>query len=196
MIPEYFNPEMLVLARRSRNLTQAALVKLSQVHRNAVSRYEAGTQIPNHDVLERLANTLNYPVHFFYRKSPLIGMAGGAIFHRKQQSLSVGQLYQAHALAEIRRLEVMALLNSLGVEERPIPEYPVELFDDDPEKNRTLCPCSNEHPSWPDLQSHGDFGAEWMCCGGARLQLTPDRWFQPTSDVWTMLFAPKFAIAT
>ena len=61
-------------------------------------------------------------------------MAGGAIFHRKQQSLSVGQLYQAHALAEIRRLEVMALLNSLGVEERPIPEYPVELFDDDPEK--------------------------------------------------------------
>ena len=123
-------------------------------------------------------------------------MAGGAIFHRKQQSLSVGQLYQAHALAEIRRLEVMALLNSLGVEERPIPEYPVELFDDDPEKIARSVRAAMNIPPGPIFNLTGDFGAEWMCCGGARLQLTPDRWFQPTSDVWTMLFAPKFAIAT
>ena len=55
------------------------------------------------------------------------------MFHRKQNSLPVGKLYRAHALAETRRLEVTTMLRSLDVSEPCLPEYPVELFEDDPE---------------------------------------------------------------
>ena len=37
-------------------------------------------------------------------------------------------------MAEIRRLEVMTMMETLGTEFPVIPEYPVELFDDDPAK--------------------------------------------------------------
>ena len=131
---EEFNPEMLSLARRSRALTQESLAKLSVVPRSLISRYEAGAAFPKHDHLTKLSGALDYPVRFFLRKSPLIGLGGGAAYHRKQQSLSMTKLHRAHALAEVRRLEIATLLDSMAVVEKPLPEYPVDLFDDDVEK--------------------------------------------------------------
>lgn len=58
----------------------------------------------------------------------------GGFFHRKQQSLPVRKLHQAHALAEVRRLEITTMLNSLDVTPEGTPEYPIELFEDDPAK--------------------------------------------------------------
>lgn len=125
---------MLALARRSRQLSQIQLSELSGVPRSAISRCEAGVQNLTESVIERVASALDYPASFFRRPSPLIGLGGGAVFHRKQQQLPARKLYRAHALAEIRRLEVMTMLDSLEPEFPVVPEYPVEWFDDDPEK--------------------------------------------------------------
>ena len=129
-----FSPELLVLARRSREMTQTRLAKLSGLSPTSVSRYENGTLPVASGALFRIAAALDYPIKFFLRKPTLIGAAGGAVFHRKQQSLPVRKLYQAHALAETRRLEITTMLNSLDVHPSPPPEYPVDLFEDDPEK--------------------------------------------------------------
>ena len=134
MSPADFNPQMLTLARRSRDLTQTALARLTQIPQPTIARYEAGSTPAQPDNLTQIADVLDYPIRFFCRKSTLIGMSGGATFHRKQQSLAVGNLYRAHALAEIRRFEVMTMVHSLDVSESAVPEYPVEFFDDDPEK--------------------------------------------------------------
>ena len=129
-----FNPEMLALARRSRELTQTELAELSAVTRTSISRYEMGTlPVPN-DSLCRLAVALDYPVKFFCRKATTVGMMGGAVFHRKQQSLPVKKLYRAHALADTRRLEITTMLDSLDIQTPFLPQYLVDLFDDDPEK--------------------------------------------------------------
>ena len=82
-----FNPEMLTLARRSRELSQTQLAEMCTVSSTSVSRYEAGTLSVTDDNLSRIATALNYPVKFFCRKSTLVGAIGGAIFHRKQQGL-------------------------------------------------------------------------------------------------------------
>ena len=129
-----FNPEMLVLGRRSRQLSQTQLAEMSGIARSAISRYEAGVLVMTDNVLDRVASVLDYPAGFFRRPSSLVGLQGGAIFHRKQQQLPVKKLYRAHAIADIRRLEVMTILNKLEAEFPCVPEYPIELFDDDPEK--------------------------------------------------------------
>ena len=129
-----FNPEMLILARRTREMTQLEVAKLSSVTRTSVSRYESGNLTIPDETLSRIAVILNYPISFFFRRTITIGMGGGAIFHRKQQSLTVKKLYRAHALAEVRRLEIAALLKSLDMQEPFLSEYPVDLYDDDPEK--------------------------------------------------------------
>lgn len=130
----YFNPEMLILARRSRELTQSQLGKLSALSAASVSRYEMGTLPVSEENLSRISAALNYPVTYFCRTPTLIGAMGGAIFHRRQQSLPTRKLYGAHALAETRRLEITTMVNSLDISPASPPEYPVDLFDDDPEK--------------------------------------------------------------
>ena len=93
-----------------------------------------GTLEPSEDALSKLAGALDYPVSFFTRKPSIIGVSGGATFHRKQISLPARKRNAAHALAEARRLEVLTLMQSLDVCPVDLPEYPVELFDYDPAK--------------------------------------------------------------
>ena len=133
MNSESFNPEMLSLARLSREMTKARLSELAGVSGTVISRYESGTSRVSDQILGRIAHALDYPLIFFFRRPVLIGQVGGSMFHRKQNSLPVGKLYRAHALAEARRLEVTSMLRSLDVSEPSLPEYPVELFEDDPE---------------------------------------------------------------
>ena len=128
-----FHPEMLTLARNSRGMTKGRLADLVDVSGTAIGRLEAGTLTMTNTVLERICDALDYGSSFFLRNPVLIGQVGGAIFHRKQQSLPVRKLYRAHALAEVRRLEFMAMTRSLDDVDRLLPEYPVDLYDDDPE---------------------------------------------------------------
>ena len=129
-----FNPEMLTLARNTRQLTKTQLAKLAGVSLPAVSRYETGNLGITSDRLSKFAAILDYPPRFFCRKARLIGFGGGSVFHRKQQRVPAKKLYEAHALAEIRRLEVSIMLHSLDVQPQPPVEYDVELFEDDPQK--------------------------------------------------------------
>lgn len=129
-----FNPEMLALARKSRGLTQVELAIGAGVDRSALARYESGDRSVPVDALAKLSAALEYPIGFFERNPQLLGVGGGAIFHRKRQSMRIRALYHAHACAEIRRLEIATMLHSLGDDPPILPEYPVEFFDDDPAK--------------------------------------------------------------
>jgi Zn-dependent peptidase ImmA (M78 family)/transcriptional regulator with XRE-family HTH domain len=194
-----FNPEMLILARYSRGMTQTQLAKLVATSRGALSRFEAGTLPVGSDSLSRLAASLDYPVRFFCRKPTLLGATGGATFHRKRQSLSVRKLYQAHAIAEIRRLEVTAMLKSLDILPSALPEYPVEFFDNDPEKIARSVRTAMNIPPGPifnltvALERNGcivvghDFGArqidgfsqraeDTVCFFHISAEMPPDRW--------------------
>ena len=193
-----FNPEMLQLARQSRGYTQRQLANLADVAGSSLSRYEAGTLPVPPENLSRLAGALDYPEAFFTRKSTLLGVTGGAVFHRKQQSLGAKTLYRAHACAEIRRLEITTLLRSLE-DTAVLPEYPVDVFGDDPAKIARSVRASMNIPTGPifnlteTLERNGcivvahDFGARQLDGFSQRPQyppsfvhlnsaLPPDRW--------------------
>ena len=128
-----FHPEMLTLARNSRGMAKRQLAGLVGISGTAIGRLEAGTLDMTDSVLERVGDALDYGSSFFLRNPVLIGQVGGAIFHRKQQSLPVRKLYRAHALAEVRRLEFATMMRSMDEIDHLLPEYPVDLYDDDPE---------------------------------------------------------------
>lgn len=128
------NPQMITLARRSRGFTQTRLASLSGLSPATVSRYEAGTLSVSDDHLARISEVLDYPNRFFRRDAVLLGAGVGEMFHRKRQSLSVNKLHQMHAMAETRRLEAEILLRSWNGYETTVPEYPIDFYDDDPEK--------------------------------------------------------------
>lgn len=63
---ETSNPTRLRLARKRRGLTQTAFAKKIGVIRRAVVAYEAGAYAPTPDVLGRIADTLVFPLEFFF----------------------------------------------------------------------------------------------------------------------------------
>ena len=194
-----FNPELLRLARQSRSMSQRQLSQLSGVSNGAISRYEAGALEISEDRLSDIAAVLDYPASFFCRKPILVGNVGGALFHRKQQRLSTKILYKAHALAEVRRLEISAMLQSMDIQDAAVPEYPVDLFDDDPDKIARSVRAAMNIPPGPifnlteTLERSGcvvvphDFGSRQIdgfsqrplyppCFLHLNADLPPDRW--------------------
>ena len=194
-----FNPEMLGLARKRRMLSRTQLAKLIGVSNATLSRHEAGTLPIPDDRLAKVAEILDYPVIFFCRKATLIGFGTGPIYHRKQQSLSTKKLYETHALAEMRRMEISTMLESFDDEPRSPIQYPVDLFEDDPEKIARSVRASMNIPPGPifnlteTLERNGyvvvahDFGSSQIdgfsqrppappCFLHLNSEIPPDRW--------------------
>ena len=146
MAPAELNPEMLVLARRARSLTQDELAQRSGVSRSLLSLYEAGLRAVADDAMVSLAGALDYPVGFFCRTPTLLGVGGDPIFHRKRQRTPTKALYHSHACAEIRRLEVTTLLRSIGDDVPMLPEYPVDFYGDPAQIARSMRAAMNIPP--------------------------------------------------
>lgn len=102
------NPEMLILAREVRGLTQTALAELLGTTQASVSRYESGLfDAPSEHVIT-CAKALHRPVSFFYWEDRLYGSS--CLYHRKQSKISVRDLKMAHAHVNLLRMQTVRLL--------------------------------------------------------------------------------------
>lgn len=110
------NPQMLVLARESRALSQAELSHRTGIPQAALSRYEKGMSAVPNDRLEVLATTLNYPIRFFFRSDQVYGYGSSCFYHRKQQSLPVRKLKEIQALINVRRIQIEPLMQDIHID--------------------------------------------------------------------------------
>ena len=64
-----FNPEMLVVARKARGLTQSALATRLTMKQAHLSKIEAGVLNPPENMVERLGVILRFKKDFFFYSS-------------------------------------------------------------------------------------------------------------------------------
>ena len=128
------NPEMLILARRSRDFTQQQLADRVAITQGAISKYESGVIPLNEPDLGKIAAVLEYRPRFFFQYGTLEGPGISESFHRKRQAVSALVLHRVYALAEMRRRDCIKLLNAWQSPDIPFPQYPVEDFEANPEK--------------------------------------------------------------
>jgi Zn-dependent peptidase ImmA (M78 family)/transcriptional regulator with XRE-family HTH domain len=107
-----FNPEMMVLARESRGLTQSQLAHLMKVQQGTISKIESGASAVSEEFVNCLSTVLRYPPKFFAQNEHVYGFGSSVFYHRKRQRLAIGTLRQAHAQMNIRRNHVKALLRA------------------------------------------------------------------------------------
>jgi Zn-dependent peptidase ImmA (M78 family)/transcriptional regulator with XRE-family HTH domain len=109
---------MLVLARESRSLTQkqvaAAMRELdgpgTKVSQAYVSRAETGQLAVTAERLELYAHALDYPIELLCLSEQEFGAGAGLIHHRRKQAASAGDLRRIHALLNLTRVQLRALL--------------------------------------------------------------------------------------
>ena len=142
------NGEFVRLARLTRGMTQKQLSGGLGIYGTTLSRIESGSMSPNDDILGKLADALDYPVSFFFQNAMLRGSGTDGVFHRKRQRLPSRKLSQVYAMGETRRLELEKLSEWNGVK-CSILEYPIDFYDDDPEKIARTVRASLNLPAGP-----------------------------------------------
>jgi Zn-dependent peptidase ImmA (M78 family)/transcriptional regulator with XRE-family HTH domain len=111
-----FNPEMLVLARESRQMTQSQLALASNFSQGKISKYESGLLSVSEEDRRTLAKILQYPEGFFSQSDRIYGSGSPCFYHRKRKTAPVTILRSVHAKINIYRIAISRLLRGAEIE--------------------------------------------------------------------------------
>lgn len=111
------NPQMIVLARESRGLTQQEFARISGLPQTRVSRIERGEILVDQTELNIISETLAYVPDFFRNNNPIYGPSIGEFFHRKKSKVPKKPLSKTYAGIEIRRIQIKQLLQNVDIGE-------------------------------------------------------------------------------
>jgi Zn-dependent peptidase ImmA (M78 family) len=129
---------MLVLARESRGMTQAEVAEAitaqlgggESTTQGYVSKAEAGRIAVYGERLGAYAAALGYRPGLLAADDEMLGAGVGLVHHRRRASLGATALRRIHAVLNLTRIQLHALLDAAG--ERPparFPEFEIDDFD-------------------------------------------------------------------
>lgn len=126
--PRKVNSDMVRLAREFRRLTQTALAERLRITQAAISQIESGVQKDVSDeLLTALSKELKFPESFFFAETHMTSIGSSALYYRKRQKLSAGDLRWAQALINVLRIHLDRLLQSVNLNTRlPLPQYDMD----------------------------------------------------------------------
>lgn len=110
---QFFNADMMNVARRARGLSQAELADALELSQAKISKIETGRLTPDSDFIEKLSSLLKFKASFFVRPARL--RATPANYHRKRKKLSGTDWERILAQSEILRLSTEELLKSVDL---------------------------------------------------------------------------------
>ena len=110
------NPDMIVVARESRELTQGQLAAKLSLGQPTLSKYETGTLVVSDEHLAALAIALEYPEEFFFQQDQVRWVGSGCMYNRKRQSLTTTEYKRLLARVNVLRLSIWRLLQSVEIE--------------------------------------------------------------------------------
>lgn len=131
MSVKHVNPEMLILARESRGLTQADLAQKTGIGQSVLSKYENGMIDVSGQALSEIAKILEYPETLFTCSEPILGFGSSCMHYRKRQALSVQDLKQIQAQINLIRIQFKRLLRSVEIDAtQEFPRYDIGDYKD------------------------------------------------------------------
>lgn len=121
------NPEMVLLARESRGMTQKELAKNLDVSQAAISKAEKLPGNVSGSLLKGLSDILDYPESFFFQQEYWYAPAT-PLLHRKQKTLPQKIRNQVEAEANVRRIHIERLLDSIEIPDMSLPSYDIDDY--------------------------------------------------------------------
>jgi Zn-dependent peptidase ImmA (M78 family)/transcriptional regulator with XRE-family HTH domain len=127
-------PEMVVLARESRGMTQKDLAEKLNISQGRLSKIEAGQSPASKQVVRDLCAHLDYPEGFFSQECRVFGPSTSEFYHRKRKATSAREIARIHAQINIRTAHVSRLLKSAELEDENFPRLDPEEFGGSPDE--------------------------------------------------------------
>ncbi|HEX4878101.1 MAG TPA: XRE family transcriptional regulator [Chitinophagaceae bacterium] len=113
------NPNMILLAREARGLTQAGLAEKLNSYKGNISRLEHGDAAADEHLLAALAAATGYPPHFFLQKGEIMPVN---LSYRKRKNVPAKLITPIEAQMNIIRRHVQIITRAM---EQPLPSLPL-----------------------------------------------------------------------
>lgn len=110
------NPELIILAREARGLSQTELAEYIGVSQAKISKYENRLLAVSRDDLANIAEATGYTEDFFYQTDKVYGLGSNFLFNRKQQTTPIGIQRRVQANVNILRMQLERLLRGAEIE--------------------------------------------------------------------------------
>ncbi|MBI5284951.1 MAG: ImmA/IrrE family metallo-endopeptidase [Chloroflexi bacterium] len=127
------NPDILKIARESREMSQTDLARTLGVPQGKISKIEADLLTVSRADLFAIAKVLDYPEHFFLWADSAHSVASHEMFHRRRQKVSARTLARIHAEMNIAQMRLKRLLDSAVIERDGFERIDPDEFDGDVE---------------------------------------------------------------
>ena len=133
------NPNMILLAREARGLTQTDLADRLKTYKANISRLEHGDTDADEETLFALSKATNYPPHFFLQRGEILPVN---LSYRKRKQVPVKLLTPIEAQINIIRRHVQLIMQATQLEIPALPIFEVT------EKNTPERIASLVHKKW------------------------------------------------
>ena len=122
-----YNGNMIKIARESRLLTQAELAEKIDLSQVVVCKIEADLYPINENLIEKIANSLSYPIDFFKNETRFLNM--GVRLHRKRSTMNKREEGYIDAFISICTMCVSKLMEYVNLEVK-LPEIQIDEYRD------------------------------------------------------------------
>lgn len=128
------NPEMVILAREFRGLTQEQLGKSIGVTQAKIAKIEGGLQPELTETHAKfLCSALDFPISFFQQNEELLGWGSSAYYYRKKASITAIDRKRIQGQVNLCRIHIKKFLQSVEIENtRDLPILDLEDYSDSP----------------------------------------------------------------
>ena len=116
------NPQMILLAREARGMSQSDLAERLNSYKASVSRLEHGDGPVDEHTLIALAEATHYPPHFFMQKGEILPVN---LSYRKRKQVPAKLLTPIEAQMNIIRNHVQLIINGIGSADITLPVFEV-----------------------------------------------------------------------
>jgi Zn-dependent peptidase ImmA (M78 family)/transcriptional regulator with XRE-family HTH domain len=123
------NPEMVILAREYRGLTQAELARESGMKQPRVARIEAGSGADlDSSEMEELSRVLGFPKDFFFLSEQRFSYGSSSVFTRSRQ-LKASERRKVSGIVNILRIHARRMLDHIDIHvSRPLPRLSMDDY--------------------------------------------------------------------
>lgn len=195
------NPDMVILAREYRSLTQKELADAVLVKQPQIAMLEGGVENSvSFDTIETISRVLDFPIEFFYLSENRLGFGSSSVYYRKSSAITASDRKKISGLTNLARIGLMRLLDAVEIDtDFILPRIDLKDVDDSPGKAASIVRASWNLPDGPIqnltnfVERSGviiiecDFGIRGISGTGMRLanippiiflnsSLTPDRY--------------------
>ncbi len=146
------NPEMVVLAREYRALTQKQLAEAASIQQPQIAMIEGGVDgAASVETSNAISSALNFPLEFFFQSEQRLGFGSSSVYYRKKSSIITAADRKAiSSITNLARIGLKRLLDAVDIEaDLNLPNISLDDVEGSPSRAASIVRAAWSLPDGP-----------------------------------------------